>query len=498
MLAQSTVLAAEPPFRNLFGYATLVAEDGRDMHKSWGNSIEFNEAAEKMGADTMRWLFASCKPEQNLQFGYNRGDETRRRFLIPLWNVYSFLVTYANADGWEAGARGQGPRAREESSTPGTWNLEAGTSQLDRWIVARLDETTLDVRAALDAWDAERAAAALELLLDDLSNWYVRRSRRRFWKSEADADKVAAYTTLYYVLVEFVKLLAPFLPLTTEAMYQNLVRSANPDAPLSIHHHFYPQADAAALDHRLLNKMRLVIDAAALGRSARGSADVKLRQPLARARVFVGSEEQRADLEELADVLAEEINVKAIEIVSEVGELVSYKLLPNNRTLGPKLGPRFPAARAALAQLDAAEAATTLLAGRPLELAVDGQMVTLGGDDVLVQTESRGGLAVASDKGVTVAVDPHLTPALVQEGYARDLVRAVNALRKDAGLDISDRIELAYTAEGEVAAALVNFADFIRAETLATRLTPGALAGDGFRQRVTVGDAQVELALRKL
>ena len=498
LLAQSTVLAAEPPFRNLFGYATLVAEDGRDMHKSWGNSIEFNEAAEKMGADTMRWLFASCKPEQNLQFGYNRGDETRRRFLIPLWNVYSFLVTYANADGWEAGARGQGPGAREESSTPGTWNLEAGTSQLDRWIVARLDETTLDVRAALDAWDAERAAAALELLLDDLSNWYVRRSRRRFWKSEADADKVAAYTTLYYVLVEFVKLLAPFLPLTTEAMYQNLVRSADPDAPLSIHHHFYPQADAAALDHRLLNKMRLVIDAAALGRSARGSADVKLRQPLARARVFVGSEEQRADLEELADVLAEEINVKAIEIVSEVGELVSYKLLPNNRTLGPKLGPRFPAARAALAQLDAAEAATTLLAGRPLELAVDGQMVTLGGDDVLVQTESRGGLAVASDKGVTVAVDPHLTPALVQEGYARDLVRTVNALRKDAGLDISDRIELAYTAEGEVAAALVNFADFIRAETLATRLTPGVLAGEGFRQRVTVGDAQVELALRKL
>jgi len=199
-------------------------------------------------------------------------------------------------------------------------------------------------------------------------------------------------------------------------------------------------------------------------------------------------------------VLAEEINVKAIDIVSEVGELVSYKLLPNNRTLGPKLGPLFPAARAALAQLDAASAATTLLAGQSLALELDGQTVTLGGDDVLVQTESRGGLAVASDKGVTVAVDPHLTSEseLVQEGYARDLVRAVNALRKDAGLDISDRIELAYTAEGEVAAALVNFADFIRAETLATRLTPGALEGNGFQQSVAVGDAQVDLALRKV
>ena len=496
LLAQSTVLATEPPFRNLFGYATLVAEDGRPMHKSWGNSIEFNEAAEEMGADTMRWLFASSKPEQNLQFGFNRGDETRRHFLIPLWNVYSFFVTYANADGWTPDEQGRMGSSLSllHPGTPAPLQL----NQLDHWIIARLDETTLDVRAALDAWDAERATAALELLLDDLSNWYVRRSRRRFWKSEADADKAAAYATLYHVLVEFVKLLAPFLPLTTEAMYQNLVRSADPDAPLSVHHHFYPRADAAALDHRLLQKMRLVIDAAALGRSARGSADVKLRQPLARARVFVGSEQQRADLEELADVLAEEINVKAIEIVSEVGELVSYKLLPNNRTLGPKLGPLFPAARAALAQLDAAEAATTLLAGRPLPLAINGQTVTLGGDDVLVQTESRGGLAVASDKGVTVAVDPHLTSELVQEGYARDLVRAVNALRKDAGLDISDRIELVYTAEGEVAAALVNFADFIRAETLSTRLTPGALDGDGVRQRVTVGDAQVDLALRKV
>ncbi len=511
LLAQSTVLAEQPPFRNLFGYATLVAEDGRDMHKSWGNSIEFNEAAEKMGADTMRWLYAGCKPEQNLLFGFGRGDETRRRFLIPLWNVYAFFVTYAKADGWTPGEeltqrRKESQGANEElSSLPLRLSpfaplreLPPGATQLDYWIVARLDETTLDVRAALDAWDAERAVATLELLLDDLSNWYVRRSRRRFWKSEADADKAAAYATLYHVLVEFVKLLAPFIPLTAEAMYQNLVRGVDANAPLSVHHLFYPQADAAALDHRLLDKMRLVIDAAALGRSARGSADVKLRQPLARARVFVGSEQQRADLQELAGVLAEEINVKAIEIVSEVGELVSYKLLPNNRTLGPKLGPLFPAARAALAELDAAEAATTLLAGRPLELAVNGQAVTLSGDDVLVQTESRGGLAVASEKGVTVAVDPHLTPELVQEGYARDLVRVVNAMRKDAGLDISDRIELAYNAAGDVAAALVNFAGFIQAETLATRLTAGGLDGDGFRQQVTVGDAPVELALRRV
>ncbi|WP_374687324.1 class I tRNA ligase family protein, partial [Promineifilum sp.] len=340
LLAQSTVLAEEPPFRNLFGYATLFAEDGREMHKSWGNAIEFNEAAEQMGADTMRWLYASCKPEQNLLFGFHRGDETRRRFLIPLWNVYSFLVTYANADGWSPDGT-----AMNRLTTSG------GAGELDRWIVARLDETTVEVRAALDVYDAERAAAVLELLLDDLSNWYVRRSRRRFWKSEADADKAAAYATLYHVLVEFVTLLAPFIPFTTEVMYQNLVRSVNPDAPASVHHLFYPTADAAALDHRLLDKMRLAINTAAVGRSARGAAG-KLRQPLATAKVFVGSAQERQDLEELADVLAEEINVKRIEIVSEVGELVSYKLLPNNRTLGPKLGSLFPAVRGALTALD--------------------------------------------------------------------------------------------------------------------------------------------------
>jgi isoleucyl-tRNA synthetase len=484
VLAQSTVLSDEPPFRNLFGYATLIAEDGREMHKSWGNSIEFNEAAERMGADTMRWLYASCKPEQNLMFGFNRGDETRRRFLIPLWNVYAFFVTYARADGWMPDGG--------QSLSP----VEAN-AQLDRWIVARLDETTAAARAALDEWDAERAALALELLLDDLSNWYVRRSRRRFWKSEADEDKQAAYATLHRVLVALSKLLAPFIPFTAEAMYQNLVRSVDDGAPLSVHHTFYPDVAPATLDRRLLDKMRLVINTAALGRSARGETG-KLRQPLARARVFVGSQQQRDDLRELADVLAEEINVKEIDIVSEVGELVSYKLLPNNRSLGPKFGPLFPAVRAALTALDPAAAAMTLQAGEPLELSVDGQVVSLSGDDVLVQTEPLGGLAVAGEKGVTVAVDPHLTPELAREGYARDLVRVINSLRKDAGFDISDRVALGYEAGGEVAVALADFAAFIAGETLAEQFAPGLLADAALRHTVEVGDEPVTLTLRKI
>jgi isoleucyl-tRNA synthetase len=503
LLAQSTVLTGRAPFQTIFGFATLLAEDGREMHKSWGNSIEFNEAADTMGADVMRWLYAVQKPEQNLLFGYNKGDETRRRFLIPLWNVYSFFVTYASLDGWapETGNGVQGQRAALE--TRGllgqvTSPVEAN-AQLDRWIVTRLDETILAVTEQLDAFRAENAAQALEGFLDDLSNWYVRRSRRRFWQSEMDEDKKAAYNTLYHVLVTMTRMLAPFIPFVTEAMYQNLVRNVDSYAPESVHHTFWPTADAEALDHALLDKMHLGVTVASLGRAARSAADVKLRQPLARARVNVATEQERGDILELADVLADELNVKEIEVVSEVGELVDYKLLPNNRVLGPRYGADFPRLRQALLALDPAQAAGELQRTGQLRVELNGEPVVLGEEDVLVQTESRGGLAVASDQGVTVAVDVTLTPELEQEGYARDMVRAVNTLRKEAGLEISDRIHLYYEAGDEVHAALARLGGYVAQETLALTLEAG-LPGDlaGFREdTVSAGDHRVTLFWRK-
>jgi isoleucyl-tRNA synthetase len=244
--------------------------------------------------------------------------------------------------------------------------------------------------------------------------------------------------------------------------------------------------------------MRLVIDAPALGRSARGAADVKLRQPLARARVFVGSARAARRSGRTGRRVAEEINVKAIEIVSEVGELVSYKLLPNSRVLGPKFGKDFPRIRKALEALDPAQAARQLQAGQGLVVDLGDGTAVLTADDVLVQTEARGGLAVASDKGVTVAVDTTLTPELVQEGYARDVVRHVNNMRKDAGLEISDRIELAYQADGEVAAALVAFAGYVQQETLAVALTAVPLpTPPDYQQTITVGEQDIVLSLRK-
>ncbi|MGQ4810577.1 Isoleucine--tRNA ligase [Candidatus Entotheonellaceae bacterium PAL068K] len=496
LLAQSTVLEGRPPYMNVLGFATLLAEDGREMHKSWGNAIEFNEAVNTMGADVMRWLYASHRPEQNLLFGYALGDEVRRRFLIKLWNVYALLVTYANLDAWEP--RKQGSRIREREFPTHPVSPIAAHAQLDTWMVARLHETTLEVTRHLEQFAAQRATASLEALLEDLSNWYVRRSRRRFWKSEADADKVAAYATLYHVLVDMTKLLAPFVPFITEAIYQNLVGSVQTQAPASVHHCQWPTAEPAQRDRALLDKMRLAITVAGLGRSARGAARCKLRQPLARARVHVGSEQARADVEDMADMLTEELNVRSIEVVYEVGELVQYTLRPNSRVLGPRLGKRFPQVCQALDKLDPIKAATTLHAGGVLTVEVAGETVRLDRDDILVQTASRGGLAVASDRGVTVAVDTELTPELIREGYARDLVRLINTMRKGAGLALNDRIVLRYKAANETAAALRDFAAYIQQETLAVSLTAGETTEAEYRQTFKIGDSQVALALSRV
>ncbi|MBN2148687.1 MAG: class I tRNA ligase family protein, partial [Anaerolineales bacterium] len=314
LLAMATVVDKSPPFLQNFGYATLLAEDGRPMHKSWGNMIEFNEAADLMGVDVMRWLFCAHRPENDLLFGYHGGDETRRRFLIPLWNVYSFFVTYARLDGWEPQ---RGTPDYPEGPAPQSENL------LDQWILARLSQVAQTTTQALENSDPPGAVWPLEAFLDDLTNWYVRRSRRRFWKSEADADKEAAYATLYHMLVTLAKLLAPFTPFVTEVIYQNLVRGAQPGAYESIHHTAWPLAEQIAVDEELLEQMSLARRVASLGLSARKNASLKVRQPLAKVLVHAG----KAVLgEELVDIVLEELNVKAFEFVAQEGALVQYKV----------------------------------------------------------------------------------------------------------------------------------------------------------------------------
>lgn len=470
------------------------------MHKSWGNSIEFNEAADRMGVDVMRWLYCAQKPENNLLFGYNRADEKRRQFLLPLWNVYNFFVSYANIDGWEPDGEGFEP-GNPEGAPPTSEN------PLDRWIVARLNQVVAESTRFLEDSDAYSVTLSVETLLDDLTNWYVRRSRRRFWKSEQDADKNAAYATLYYVLVRLTKLLAPMTPFITEVMYQNLVRSVRPEAHESVHHCDWPVAAMETVDAELLRQMDLARRVASLGLGARGSANIKVRQPLAKALAYV-ADAQSADgapngagqlSAELADIVRDELNVKELAFVNDEAALVTYRVVADGRQLGPKFGPRFPQVRAALAAADAAAVVRRVRAGAPVSLAVDGETVELAPEEILVNTEPAEGLAVASERGVTVAVDTVITPALQAEGLVRDLVRQVQTLRKEADYRLDERITVGLFGLDDVTrTAMAPYQGYFCDETLCTTLL---VEDDGApwdrRQTVTIDGQSVEVAVRR-
>jgi len=467
LLAMATVIDRSPPFLENFSYATLLAEDGRPMHKSWGNSIEFNEAADQMGVDVMRWLYSAHKPENDLLFGYNRGDEVRRGFLIPLWNVYSFLVTYANIDGWLPSQDGEFDPDFPEGSTPNSSVL----SLLDRWILGRLNQIVKTTTESLSNSDTLTATIAVESFLDDLTNWYIRRSRRRFWKSEHDTDKNTAYTSLYHILVKLAKLLAPFVPFVTEAIYQNLVRSAFPQAYESVHHCAWPKFDQAVVDETLIDQMALARQLASVGLSARNSAGIKVRQPLSKALAYVGGKRTLSD--EYIDIVMDELNVKAFEFVEDASQLVDYQILPDNKKLGPRFGAQFPKVRVALEAADVGEVVAKVQAKLSINLDINGETVILEPDEILVQTKPVEGLITAEDKLVTVALDAEITSDLRIEGLAREIVRRVQAMRKNAEFNIEDRITTYYIVEAHMSEVFETWGDYIKAETLSTELVSG-------------------------
>jgi isoleucyl-tRNA synthetase len=476
LLAMATVIENSPPFKTCFSYALLLAEDGREMHKSWGNAIEFNEAADQMGVDVMRWLYCAHKPEKNLLFGYSRADEVRRQFMIPLWNVYDFFVTYANIDEWE-------PDARWDQVEP------AHPTLLDRWMLARLNQLVPRATERLENYDAYATTMAVEAFLDDLSNWYVRRSRRRFWKGEKDTDKDAAYATLYRVLTTLIRVIAPILPFVTEVMYQNLVRSVDEAALESVHHTLWPEAQIERVDEELMAQMALARQIVTQGHSARNSQGIKLRQPLTRALVHL--ESGLGELgDELVDLVQDELNAKDVIFAADVSDLITYRLLPDSQKLGPRLRDRFPAVKAALESIDdPVRAVRRLEADLPLELKVDSETIELAADEVLIREEPREGLAVASEHGVTVAMDVELTQHLVAEGLARDVVRRIQNMRKEADFELDDRIVTTYQAEEGLAEAIEVWHDYIAAETLSVDLREGPPDGD---VDDAIGDDEVE------
>jgi isoleucyl-tRNA synthetase len=481
LLVMSTVMENREPFRSVFTYATLSDEHGKPMHKSSGNMIEFREAAEKMGVDVMRWMYCRCVPEADLKFGYGPGDEVRRQFVLPLWNVYAFFVTYANLDGWQP-AEGRPPQSLQP---------------LDRWILAALQDVITTVTTRLEDFDSMNACRRLEGFVDDLSNWYVRRSRRRFWKAEDDADKEAAYGTLYTCLTTLVKLMAPFTPFLSEAMYQNLVRSVSVDdtAPESVHLAAWPQADVSLTDAGLLTEMALLMQVVSLGRAARQKAALKVRQPLAEMLVKLKSPAEREIIAGLRDQILDELNVKALGFVEEDADLVSYVLRPVPSVLGPKYGKRMSAIQAALAAVDARQGARALQRGEALSISLEGESLLLAPDEVKVYANERPGYSVAEDAGYVAAVSTTLTPELRREGLARELVRRLQDMRKSAGLDIADRIHVRYVGGQQVSTVLTEFRASVSQETLAISLETGE--GAGYREDHEVDGEKVTFWIAK-
>jgi len=442
LLAMSTVLRRETPFKTLFGYALVFGEDGRQMHKSWGNAIEFDEAAERMGVDVMRWMFANARPEDNILFGWQAADDARRRLLV-LWNVYSFFVTYARLAAWEPSAAA--PAIAERGP-------------LDRWILARVARLAGEVELQLKAYDALDAARAIDGFVEDLSTWYLRRSRKRFSRTADVNGRAAAFATMQTALVSLARIAAPIMPFLTETIYQNLVVDGGVSgAPDSVHLTTWPTAELKDLDDRPLQaSMEVVMRAVDLARTLRSQAGIKLRQPLARMWLAMPGPDRLVDQDALLELLKDEVNVKSIELIGDESELVDRRVKPLLPKIGKKLGAAIPAVMAAAREghFEIHPEGSVTLGG-----------VTLAADEVEIQATPRPGTAVAHDEGLVVVIDTGLTPELRVEGDARELQHAIQDARKEAGVELDDEVSVRVEAPAEAESTLRPFVDSVELET---------------------------------
>ena len=463
LLAISALLTGHTCYKNVLCLGHVLDSKGQKMSKHVGNVVDPWTLLGKQGADALRWhLFTSNSPWLPRRFGPENLDEVVRKFILTLWNTYSFYTLYANIDGFSPA----------EHDVP-----VAERTLMDRWILGDLHMLIRKVTVELDQYDAFAAGRAVADFVDELSNWYVRRSRRRFWKSEADSDKIAAYLTLNECLVTLSELLAPFTPFLAEELYQNLVAERTPDAPESVHLVDWPEADEALIDEDLSFRMGVARQVVNLGRAARNASQIKTRQPIAKAVVACG-DKQRAAVESLADSVAEELNVKELDFVASAGELLSYVLKPNFRTLGPKFGKNMPAVTAAVAALPADETGDQVATGKSVSVTVDGHEYEFAAEDFVVETHQREGYQVEREGGLAVAIATELTAELVSEGLARELVHHIQNTRKAADLQIDDRIQLRVAGPDEITQMLSIHGEWVKKETLAVELEMAAAGGD--------------------
>jgi isoleucyl-tRNA synthetase len=452
----SVVLTGRAPYEVCLSNEFVYDENGEEFHKTGDNFIDFPQAAERAGADVVRWYYARHDVAEKVLFGYNVLSEVKRKLLV-LWNTYSFFVTYANLDAFDPNEAQVPLRERP---------------LIDRWLLSSLERLVRDSRAALDQYDAQTAALRMEAFWDDLSTWYVRRNRARFWKTESRRDSLAAYQTLYEALTTLARLFAPMMPFVAESLYQNLVRHAALGAEASIHLMPYPEVRPDRIDDDLERRMRAAMRVVSLGRTARSAAKTKVRTPLPKLiAVFDPSDRDRGLLDaqdELAAIIRDELNVKSFEVRDDAEGLVRETVKPELKALGPKLGKDLPRVRQALAE--------GRFTRRDGTIEVEG--FTLSPTEVLVSHEGTVGHAVGRETGAIAALVTETTPELEAEGLARELAHHVNTMRKEAGLDIADRVTLRYA--GALGQTIERFGDFLAGEVLATAISPG-VTGRGHR-----------------
>nr|MBA2559487.1 class I tRNA ligase family protein [Propionibacteriales bacterium] len=458
LMAVGTLVFDRSSYENVVCLGLLLAEDGRKMSKHLGNILEPMPLMERHGADALRWFMAaSGSPWAARRVGHATIQEIVRKVLLTYWNTVAFHVLYARTNGWTP--RDIAPQAAERPS-------------LDRWLLSGLNRLTRDVTAALEVFDTQLAGQLLADFVDDVSNWYVRRSRRRFW----DGDP-AALATLHETLEVLTRLLAPLTPFITERVWQDVVRPVDASAPSSVHLASWPSYDAALIDDDLDRVMSLTRRLVELGRAARAEAKVKTRQPLSRA--LIGSTAYGKLDDQLRAEVAAELNVEAVESFASAGDLVDHVAKGNFRALGRRFGKQTPRVAAVIADSDAARLASDLASTGSTTIDVDGP-VELTADELVISERPREGWSVVNEHGETIALDLVLTPGLVRAGLAREIIRLVQEARKSSGLDVADRIRLTWCGDSDVAEALREHRDLVAGEVLAVDVTQAETAGNGW------------------
>jgi len=448
LLAMSSFLEGKSPFKTLLGHALVKDESGAEMHKSAGNAIWFDDAAEKMGVDVMRWMYSKQNVENNLLFGYDKADEVRKK-LISLWNVYSFFCTYANLDDFK-------PHSHDIS--------DKDLSLLDRWIISKSHQLTADAKLSYENFEVDKLLKNVESFLDDLSNWYIRRNRRRFWKSENDADKFVAYQTLYEVLLDLIKILSPIIPFVAERMYLNITKDDNNENNNSIHLSSFPQSDHSKIDNALIEKVDSLKRVIESGRAVRKKANIKVRQPLNSLKVYTANKEVKSFIQKQADIVIDELNIKEVVFSNNIDEFGKLSLKPNFKNLKMKFGDEMQEAMKSISTLNAKTVLENLLHGNSFPE----NSFELNKDDVLITLKAEKGSESFLAKDLIVCLDTTISEQLRLEGVLRDLIRQIQLMRKEADFNIDDRIIISGSFKNELKDVISENKDYFMNEVLCT------------------------------